>query len=191
MKLTVIAEPDLMPPAFAEGLSDWSRGDGTPDSPTYETGASARLAAGDRDFGACLELRKTEAVQRLRYMGEVPLRRGGYIEIAARLKAMRGPLPGARIAAWPGGAHGRGVAGLPTAAAAVALPAHGAVVALAAVIGPEAAPGVDMVWDGRALYAHVGVDLVGPDGGVVRIAAVEVRDVTTRFAPGGRRLPGF
>ena len=47
---------------------------------------------------------------------------GGYIEVAARLKAVRGPLPGARIAAWPGGAQGRGVAGLPVAGPLVAMP---------------------------------------------------------------------
>ncbi len=86
-------DPDLMPPAFAEGLDDWSSSDGTPDSPTYDRVESARIALNDRDFGACLELRKTDPVQRLRYMGEVPIRPGSYVEIAARIKALRGPLP--------------------------------------------------------------------------------------------------
>ena len=65
-----------MPRAFAEGLDDWSCGDGTPESPTYDEADNARLVRGDADFGACLELRKIAAVQRLRYMGEVPLRPG-------------------------------------------------------------------------------------------------------------------
>jgi hypothetical protein len=59
------------------------------------------------------------------------------------------------------------------------------------VIGPGAGPGVHIVWDARVLYAHVGLDLMGPEGGVVRIESVRVRDVTQRLAPGGRVLPGF
>ena len=107
------------------------------------------------------------------------------------MKAVRGALPLARIAAWPGGALGRGVDGLPRHGPAVELGGHGTVYELAAVIGPEPRPGVDMVWDGRALYAHVGLDLIGATGGVVRVEAVAVRDVTRRFAPLGRPLPGF
>jgi hypothetical protein len=183
-------EPDLMPPPFADGLDDWSCGDGTPDSATYETAENARLARNDPDFGTCLELRKVEPVARLRYMGELPFRPGAYIEVTARLKALRGPLPLALIAAWPGGARGRGV-DLPGAGPVTELTGHGPVFELAAVIGCQARPGVHLVWDARALYAHVGLDLVGPVGGVVRIEGVAVRDVTRRFTPLGRTLPGF
>ena len=41
------------------------------------------------------------------------------------------------------------------------------------------------------LYAHVGLDLVGAAGAVVRVESVAVRDVTRRFTPPGRVLPGF
>ena len=172
---------DLTPPDFAEGLDDWSAGDGTPDTPTYEAAEHVRIAAGDPDFGTCLEMRKIEPVQRLRYMAELPIPNGGFLEVRARLKALRGPLPGARIAAWPGGLHGRMVADLPAQAPVAELPAHGAVLSLAAVIGSAPRPGVDLVWDGRVLYAHVGLDLVGPDGGVVRIERLFVRDVSPHF----------
>lgn len=182
-------EPDLMPPAFSEGLEDWSRGDGTPDSPTYATAANARLAQGDGDFGVCLELRTAGPVQRLRYMGEVPLARGAYLEVSARLKAVRGPLPTVRIAAWPGGAGGKGVRGLATATTPIPLAEHGAIANPRAVIGPEEGPGVDLVWDARVLYAHMGLDLIGPGDAVVRIEAIRVRDVTRSFAP--QPLPGF
>ena len=74
-------EPDLMPPPFAEGLDDWSRGDGTPDGPTWDAAENARLAREDADFGPCLELRTGGAVERVRYMGEVPLLAGGFIEV--------------------------------------------------------------------------------------------------------------
>ena len=191
MNMLAIPELDLMPPAFAEGLEDWSCGDGTPDSPTYEGADNARLARGDPDFGTCLELRKTSEVERLRYMGELPVRAGAYVEIAVELKALRGALPMARIAAWPGGMHGRLVTDLPTAAPAIALDRHDKVIRLTAVIGPEPRPGVDLVWNPRALYAHVGVDLLGPVGSVVRIRSVTAREVTRAFTPRGRALPGF
>ena len=190
MPFAAQALPDLMPPAFAEGLDDWSRGDGTPDSPTYDGSGLARLAR-DPDFGTCLELRTTEPVQRLRYMGELPVPTGAFLEVTARLKVVRGPLPEARIAAWPGGAGGRRVCGLPSAAPVVPVAAHAAAVGLRAVIGPEPLEDVDLAWDFRVLYAHVGLDLLGARGAVVRIESVAVREVTARFAPGGRKLPGF
>jgi hypothetical protein len=182
--------PDLMPPAFAEGLDDWSRGDGTPDGPTYEASGLARLAR-DADFGICLELRTTDPVQRLRYMGELPVPAGAFIEVSTRLKALRGPLPEVRVAAWPGGAGGRRVPDVPVATDLVPVAAHGVVVGLRAVVGPTALDGVDLAWDTRVLYAHVGLDLLGPCGAVVRIESLAVREVTDRFSPGGRALPGF
>jgi hypothetical protein len=191
MAVSVSHDLDLMPPAFAEGLDDGSRGDGTPDSPTWEAAEDARLARGDADFGVCLELRKVGPVARLRYMGELPVLRGAYLEVAARLKAMRGPMPQAQVAAWPGGAGGLGVPGLPETAVPVRLFAYDAVTEIRAVVGPASAPGVDLVWDERVLYAHVGLDLVGPPGGVIRIESIRVRDVTPRFSPAGRVLPGF
>lgn len=184
-------EPDLMPPSFADGLDDWSRGDGTPDSPTYDCDPAARVARGDADFGTCLELRKTDPVQQLRYMGELPVRHWSYLRIAVRLKVLRGPLPLVQIAAWPGGAGGLGVPDVPVAGPLIRIPAHAVVVEFATVIGPEPLPGVDLVWDARVLYAHVGLDLLGPSGGVVRIADLAVHDVTRAFAAAGRVLPGF
>jgi hypothetical protein len=191
MQLHVPSGIDLMPPPFAEGLDDWSRGDGTPESPTWETAENARLARGDPDFGVCLELRTVAPVERVRYMGEVPLTAGACIEIGARLKAVRGPLPRVRIAAWPGGAQGRAVSGLRTEAADVDLPGHDLALDLAAVIGTEPLAGVDLVWDYRVRYAHVGLDIVGATGAVVRVGVIAVREVTARVADGGRRLPGF
>ena len=184
-------ELDLMPPPFAEGLDDWSCADGTPDGPTWDAATNAELAREDDDFGPCLEIRTAAARERVRYMGEMPLLTGGFIEVAARVKAVRGPLPGVCIAAWPGGAQGQGVPGLTVTGPLLAIPAHGGIYEISAVIGRAARPGVDLLWDDRVLYAHVGLDLVGPAGAVVRIESVEVRDVTRRFSPHGRVLPGF
>jgi hypothetical protein len=186
-----LSETDLMPPPFEEGLDDWSRSDGTPEGPTYDRDPVARVARGDAHFGTCLELRKVEPVQRLRYMGEVPVRRGAYLEIVARVKVTRGPLPLVQIAAWPGGSGGQGVPDLIGTGPLVRIPAHDVAVEFSAVIGPVPRLGVDLVWDARVLYAHVGLDLVGPEGGVVRIGDFAVRDVTPAFSPHGRVLPGF
>jgi hypothetical protein len=175
---------DLTPPDFAEGLDDWSSGDGTPDSPTYEDAAHVRLAVGDTSFGTCLEIRKIEPVQRLRYMAELPIRHGSYVEIRTRLKLLRGALPGVRVAAWPGGLHGRRVEDVADTAPVMLIRAHETVVTVKAVIGPRPEAGVDRVWDGRVLYAHVGLDLVGPVGGVVRIERFHVGDVSASFGKG-------
>jgi hypothetical protein len=172
---------DLMPPPFAEGLDDWSWGNGTPDTPTYDEAPFARIASADPDFGTCLEMRKIAPVQRLRYMGELPLPPSGFIEITARVKALRGPLATVRIAGWAGSAGGRAVPGLVLAAEPVEFPCHCAVVTLRAVVGRLPLDGVDLVWDDRAIYAHVGLDLLGADKGVVRIADLSVRDVSARF----------
>jgi hypothetical protein len=186
---------DLSPPAFAEGLDDWSRGLGTPEEPTYEGSAMARIARADPDFGDCLELIKTEPVQRLRYRGEVPIRPGRFLAVEARLKLVRGPLPVARIGALAGGAGGVPLAGRPTGGPLVPLLEPPRILALAAVIGPRAEAGVDMVWDADVLYAHVGIDLVGPTGSVVRVESVRITDVTEAFGsvpahPGFETLPG-
>jgi hypothetical protein len=183
-------QTDLMPPPFSEGLDDWSWGEGTPDGPSYEEADFARVAPRDADFGTCLELRVVEPLQRLRYMGEVPIPRGAFIEISAALKVLRGPLPRARVAAWPGAIHGRGIPDLPAHGRLRSFAGPERVLELCAVIGPLPLGGVDLVWDDRALYAHVGLDLVGPTEAVVRIADIAVREVTGDFT-GGRVLPGF
>ncbi|MBD3678843.1 MAG: right-handed parallel beta-helix repeat-containing protein, partial [Rhodobacteraceae bacterium] len=96
----------LMPPAFDLGLDQWSRGDGTPGSVTYDGAADAALVSADQDFGGCLELVKTESVQKLRWMGETPLLPGCYLRVRARVKAVSGNLPSVRIAAWAGAGGG-------------------------------------------------------------------------------------
>ena len=180
---------DLTPPPFHEGLCDWSSGDGTPASPTYEDCAGARLVPDDPDFGDCLELERLESLQRLRYMGELPLHPGMRVEIRLRLKPVSGAPGSARAAAWPGGAGGTGVPGLPAAGRLIPLPPPGGILDLRLVIARHPALGVDLAWDARALSAHVGVDLLGPAGGRVRIANLAAREIATPLPAGD--LPGF
>ncbi len=188
MLLPLAPALDLTPPPFEDGLCDWSRGDGTPDSPTYETGDAARIARGDTDFGTCLELHKIEPVARLRYMGEMPLRRGYCVELIVRLKALRGPIPSVRLAAHAGGLGGEALPHLACHGPLAVLGTHGAVRELRLVIGRKPEPGVDLVWDARAIYGHVGLDLLGPTGGTVRIADLAVREIV--LGPPDP-LPGF
>lgn len=189
MPAAVLSSADLAPPPFHEGLWDWSCGDGAPASPSYEETRGAALVSGDPDLGDCLELERQETVQRLRYMGELPLRPGAWVELRLRLKGVLGAPGLARVAAWPGGAGGRGIADLPKLGRLVSLPARGRVAELRLVIARAQGPGIDLVWDHRALYAHVGLDLLGPVGGRVRIANFAVREVRTRA--GACSLPGF
>lgn len=182
---------DLMPPDFGEGLDDWSHGDGSPASGSYDSAANARLVGDDPDFGTCLELRTTSPMQRLRYRGEVPVRTGHYLEISARLKAMQGQLPLVRVSAFAGGRRGQRVDGVPEFGPVVALGAHRTVFEVSAVIGPEMRRGVHLVWSAAVSFAHAGIDILSEGGSVVRIDRVAVRGVTRRYAPLGPVLPGF
>jgi hypothetical protein len=171
----------LMPTAFRDGLDVWSSGDGTPGSDTYDGAANAAFVPADADFAGCLELQKTAATQQLRYMGQTPLEPGCYLQVKVRLKAMSGALPTVRIAARPmtsGGAH---VTGLDEFGSAVALTSYGDVVEVSAIIGSGQRGGVDMAWGTTPTYAHVGLDLIGATGGVVRIDDIEVLDLTSAF----------
>ena len=53
-----------MPPSFSGGLAVWSSEDGTPGSATYDGIGTAAIVPGDTDFGPCLELLKTDSVQK-------------------------------------------------------------------------------------------------------------------------------
>lgn len=171
----------LMPPAFVDGLSLWSRGDGTPGSDTYEGFASAAFVPADQDFGGCLEVQKTETVQKLRYMGETPLLPGCYLRITARVKAISGNLPSVRIAGWAGAAGGGHVDAVTETGPARNLTSYGEVIEVSAIVGAGLRNGVDMVWGTQAIFGHFGLDLTGANGGVVRIDDIVIEDITSVF----------
>ena len=171
----------FMPPPFSAGLALWARGDGTPGSDTYAGSGSAAFVPADADFGGCLELQKTDALQKLRHMGQTPLPAGCYLRVTARIKAVSGPLPTVRIAGWAGSAGGGAVTGIPLSGPEVALTSYGTTVTVTAIVGAGNRSGVDMVWGGSAAYGHFGLDLTGPTGGVVRIDDIEIEDITGAF----------
>lgn len=159
----------LMPPAFAGGLDVWSSEDGTPGSATYASSGNAAVVPADQDFGGCLELLKTDTVQKLRYTGETPILPGCYLRVRARVKAVLGNLPSVRIAGWAGGAGGAPVGGVVSTGPSTALTTYGEIVEVSAIIATGTRTGVDMAWGSAALYGHFGLDLTGATGGVVRI----------------------
>ena len=128
----------LMPPGFAGGLDVWSSGDGTPGSTTYDGSGNAAFVPADQDFGGCIEILKSEAIQKLRYTGETPLLPGCYLQIKARVKAISGALPSVRIAAWAGGAGGVHVPAVVQTGPAVSLTTYGKVVEVSAIVGSGA-----------------------------------------------------
>ncbi|NHB77792.1 right-handed parallel beta-helix repeat-containing protein [Rhodobacter calidifons] len=171
----------LMPPPFSAGLNLWSREDGTPGSGSYQGQPNAALVTNDQDFGGCLELQKTEATQKLRSFAQTPIQPGLYLRVTARVKAVSGNLPAVRIAAWAGDVNGQNVAGVPQVGPSVTLTTYGEVVTVSAIISPANRTGVDLPWSLQTVYAHVGLDLTGANGGVVRIDDIEVEDVTNVF----------
>ncbi len=179
---------NFMPPAFIDGLLDWSSEDGTPGSLTYDGAANAALVASDPDFGPCLELQKTATLQKLRYMGDTPILPGCYLQVKVRFKVLSGLFPSVRIAAWagaPGGAH---VLGLNETGPELLPNTYGRIYEVSAIIGSGDRTGVDMVWGNEPVFAHIGLDMTGDNGAVVRIESVIVEDQTAIFH---RKLMGW
>ncbi len=178
----------FMPPAFIDGLSDWSSEDGTPGSATYDGAANAALVASDPDFGPCLELQKTETLQRLRYMGDTPILPGCYLEVTIRFKVLSGLFPSFRIGAWAGGPGGLEVTGLDTTGPELLPDTYGRIYTIRAIIGTGDRTGVDMVWGTEPVFGHFGLDMTGDNGAVVRIESVVIEDRTDVFY---RKLMGW
>ncbi len=170
----------LMPLPYSAGLGVWSRGDGTPGSDTYATGGDGVFVAADQDFGGCLEITKSNSIQPLRYMGETPILPGCYLRVTARVKAIAGAFPSVRIAGWAGLNGGGAATGLDLTGPSTTLTTYGEIVEISAIIGTGDRTGVDLVWHGAA-YGHLGLDLTGADGGVVRIDDLIIEDITGAF----------
>ena len=168
----------LMPPAFAAGLNLWSREDGLPGQGSYASQPNAAFVPADQDFGGAMELQKNSTTQKLRCFQQIPMQPGLYLQVTVRVKCISGAFPAVRIAGWAGRSNGTNVPGVVQNGPAVQLDQYGEVVELRAIIGAGARGGVTMAWGVSAVYGHIGLDLTGPNGGVVRIDDVEIEDVT-------------
>jgi len=170
----------LMPPTFAAGLNLWSREDGRPGEGSYAGQGNAAYVPNDQDFGGCMELQKVDTVQKLRCFQQIPFQPGMYLLVTVRIKALAGALPGVRIAAWAGRSNGTN-AGVPQTGAVTTLTSYGTVRTITAIIGSGDRQGVDLAWGTQPTYAHIGLDLTGGNGGVVRIEDITIEDVTGVF----------
>ncbi len=168
----------LMPPRFSAGLNLWSREDGLPGQGSYAGQPNAAFVPADQDFGGALELQKTAATQKLRCFQQIPMQPGLYLQVKVRVKCLSGGLPSVRIAGWAGRSNGTNVPGVVQSASSVTLTQYGQVVEVTAIIGAGNRGGVAMAWGATATYGHIGLDLTGPNGGVVRIDDIEIEDVT-------------
>ncbi|WP_241557884.1 glycosyl hydrolase family 28-related protein [Falsirhodobacter deserti] len=127
-----------------------------------------------------MELLKLDSTQKLSCFRQIPCLPGLYLRGTARVKAVSGSLPSVRIAAWAGNSRGRAL-NVPLTGPQTTLQRYGEVVEVTAIIGSGNRGGVDMVWGTDPVYAHIGLDLTGPNGGVVRIDDIVVEDVTSVF----------
>ncbi len=171
----------LMPPPFSAGLNLWSREDGTPGSASYANQPNAAFVPADQDFSGCLELQKTQSTQKVRSYAQTPMQPGLYLRVTARVKAISGNLPTVRVAGWAGRSNGTNVTGVPQTGPEVTLASYGEVVTVSAIIGTGNRQGVNMVWGTEPIYGYFGLDLTGPNGGVVRIDDITIEDVTDAF----------
>jgi hypothetical protein len=169
------------PAPYSEGLEAYSNGNGTPGSPSYATSGNGAFVPADQDFGGALEILKTQSTQTLRYKGETPIVPGCYLQIKVRVKAISGNLPSVRIAAYAARENGDALAGVVTQGALTPLTTYGEIVEVSAIVGIGNRPGVDMVWGVNADYGHFGIDLVGQNGGIVRVDDIEITDVSSIF----------
>lgn len=171
----------FMPAAFEDGLDQWSSGDGTAGSDTYDNSPNAAYVPADQDFGGCLEILKTSTTQKLRFMGRVPLFPGCYLRVRVRAKAVSGALPSVRVAGWAGKNNDEHVNGLVETGAQVSLTSYGEVIELAAIVGSGNRNGVNLVWGQEPEYGYFGIDLLGANGGTIRIDDIVIEDITSVF----------
>ena len=171
----------LMPPAFEAGLNLWSREDGLPGQGSWANQPNAAFVPADQDFGGCLEVQKTTATLKLRCFQQIPFQPGLYLRVTARVKCVAGALPSIRIAGFAAASNGSNVSTAVQVGPAIAIPQYGQVVTISAIIGSGNRGGVDMVWGTAPAYGHIGIDLIGATGGILRIDDIVIEDATDVF----------
>lgn len=181
MNIAITDGVKLSPPGFGAGLGVWSREDGPAGSATWANATNAAIAPADQDFGTCLEIYKQDDVTKLRFMAETPILPGTYLRISARVKAVAGTLPSVRIAAFAGNGARKRVTNVNDTGPATALTSYGSIVEVSAIVGTGKRPGVTMPWGTTPIYGHFGLDLIGANGGSVRIESIKIEDVTSAF----------
>ncbi|MGB0798284.1 MAG: glycosyl hydrolase family 28-related protein [Planktomarina sp.] len=169
------------PPSFADGLTNWSSQDGRPGHDDYDGAVNAAFVPADQDFSGCLEVQKTTGTLKVRSFTQTPMVPGCYLQITARVKLISGAFPSVRIAGWAGKAGNTHLNGVTEVGPATPLTTYGEVVEISAVVGSGNRGGVDLIWGKDALFGHFGIDLTGPNGGIVRIDDITIQDVSGAY----------
>ncbi len=169
------------PTAFSDGLDVWSSGDGTPGSDTYAESGGGVFVPSDQDFAGCMEIVKNSSTTKIRYMAETPILPGCFLRVTAKVKVISGNLPSVRIAGWAGDGSNANVTDAQQTGPATTITSYGEVYEVSAIIGKADRSGVDMVWGGDVVYGHLGLDLTGANGGVIRIDDLRIDDVSAAF----------
>ena len=172
----------LMPPAFARWFGCLVKRATERPAPTpTSTHPMRRLCPRIRIFGGCLEVQKTSNTTRVRYMGETPLLPGCYLQVKVRIKALSGSLPTVRIAGFAGKGGGGAVAGVTTTGPTTTLTSLWRCGRSVCDHRGRQPNGCRSGLGGETVYGHLGLDLTGPNGGIVRIDDIEITDITSVF----------
>lgn len=183
MNIAVTNGVRLTPSAFDEGLQVWSQRNGLPGEADWSRAANGFIVPADRHFGACLEIQKQRDTTQVRFTGKTPITPGVYLRVSARVKLVTGPSCSVRIAGWAGAGKNTHIAGLREIGPVVPLTEFDQVVEVSAIVGVGSRQGVDMGWGIEPDFGHFGLDLIGANGGVIRIESLQIDDVTTAFVP--------
>ena len=181
MVLSLTQGLDFSPAPFSAGLDKWSSSTGTTSTDTYDIVGEAVYVPVDQDFAGCIEMVKTDDVQKLRYTGQTDLPRETYLMIKTRVKRMAGGIPAIRIAGHAMDTNDTHVDAVTAYGPAGSLTDLGEIYEVTAIVGPGLRDGVDMVWGALPHYGHFGIDITGPTGAVVRIDDITIEDVSHIF----------
>ena len=181
MVLSLTQGLDFSPAPFSASLEKWSSSTGTTSTDTYDIVGEAVYVPVDQDFAGCIEMVKTDDVQKLRYTGQTDLPRETYLMIKTRVKRMAGGIPAIRIAGHAMDTNDTQVDAVTAYGPTGSLTDLGEIYEVTAIVGPGLRDGVDMVWGALPHYGHFGIDITGPTGAVVRIDDITIEDISHIF----------
>lgn len=170
---------DFSPPAFAEGLANWSRTTGEAGTPHYGNFAGATLIPNDPDLGPCVEVETAVLQQKFRSILRTPLAPGRYLRACIRFKQVSGPTVALECAVrWIDEAD-QTILGLKQTGPEVAAVSPGVVYEAVTVFAACKYDNVDAAWKYDAVEANLGFNINSvAAGAVVRIADIVVQDVS-------------
>ena len=170
---------DFSPPAFADGLENWSRTTGEAGSPHYGNFGGATLIADDPDLGPCVEVTTAVLQQKFRSILRTPLAPGRYLRACIRFKQVSGPTVAVEAAARWIDAADQTIFGLKQTGPEVAAVSPGVVYESVTVFAASKYDHVDAAWKYDAVEANFGFNINSvAAGAVVRIASVVIEDVS-------------